>query len=57
MTANTGIITQVTGLAIGQAIVEVQFPTFDDVMSPELDHDTNDPTMMVYCQIVVTVVP
>jgi hypothetical protein len=56
--ASTGQLTAlVTGLAIGQAIVEVQFPTFDDVMSPELDHDTSDPTMMVYCQIVVTVVP
>ena len=46
----------ITGLAQGQCIIEVQFPTFDDVMTPEQDADTSNPTMMIYAQIVVTVV-
>ena len=46
----------ITAVAQGQCIVEVQFPTFDDVMTPEQDHDTSNPTMMIYAQILVTVV-
>jgi hypothetical protein len=46
----------ITALATGQAIVEVQFPTFDDVMTPQDDHTTGNPTMMIYAQIVVEVV-
>ncbi len=46
----------VTALALGQGILEVQFPTFDDVMTPETDHNTGNPTMFIYAQIVVTVV-
>jgi hypothetical protein len=47
----------ITAHNVGQAIIEVQYPTFDDVMTPETDHDTGDPTMMVFSQIIVTVVP
>jgi hypothetical protein len=46
----------ITGLALGQAIIEVQFPTFDDVMTPETDANTGNPTMMIFVQIVVNVV-
>jgi hypothetical protein len=47
----------VTARAVGQCIVEVQFPVFDNVMTPETDADTADPTQMIYVQIVVNVVP
>ena len=47
----------VTALHVGQCIVEVQFPTFDDVMTPETDATTGNPTMMIYCQILVNVIP
>lgn len=51
--SSTGLI---TGLVKGQAVIEVQFPTFDDVMTPEDNTETGNPTMMVYCQILVTVI-
>ncbi len=47
----------VTALHVGQCVVEVQFPVFDNVMTPETDHDTGDPTQMIYVQIVVDVIP
>lgn len=47
----------ITALAVGQAIIEVQFPTFDDVMTPQTDSNTGNPTMMISCQIIVTVKP
>jgi hypothetical protein len=47
----------ITAIATGQAVIEVQFPTFDDVMTPEQDHDTSDPTMMIYAQVLVQVIP
>jgi hypothetical protein len=65
----------ITGLAVGQAIIEVQFPTFDNTNSspaaggtypantPGLSSNADggtpmqfNPNMMIYCQIVVTVV-
>ena len=46
----------VTAIAPGQVIVEVQFPTFDDVMTPETNTGTGNPTMMIYAQIILTVV-
>jgi hypothetical protein len=46
----------VAAIATGQCIVEVQFPVFDDVMSPETDNDTGNPTMMIYAQVIVNVV-
>ena len=54
--SSTGLI---TGLAVGQAIIEVQFPTFDFVASsldPEPTQASGDPVQMIYCQLIVTVV-
>lgn len=50
--SSTGLI---TALFPGQAIIEVQFPTFDNVMTPEDDATTGNPTQMIYAQIVCTV--
>ena len=47
----------ITAVAPGQIIVEVQFPTFDDVMTPETNTNTGNPTMMIDAQVIVTVVP
>lgn len=45
----------ITALNPGQAIVEVQFPTFDNTNG---DSSSNgDPVDMIYVQIVVTVIP
>ncbi len=44
----------ITSIAVGQAIIEVQFPTFDNTLGD--DSHTGNPYEMVYCQIVVTVV-
>jgi|GEM_PF-4437172 hypothetical protein len=52
----TGLI---TGLAVGQAVIEVQFPFCDFASSsldPEPTQNSGDPVMMVYCQVLVTVV-
>lgn len=53
----------ITGLAIGQCIIEVQFPTFDGSWAlsstdpdPESVGADNDPIMMIYAQILCTVV-
>jgi len=53
----------ITGLAIGQCIVEVQFPTFDfnggiTSTNPEGEptQASGDPVMMIYAQILVQVV-
>ena len=49
----------VTALAVGESIVEVQYPTFDFTSSPldpEPSQATGDPVMMVYCQIRVVVI-
>jgi len=45
----------ITGLAVGQGIVEVQFPTFDNTNGD--DSTTGNPKDMIYAQIVVTVIP
>jgi hypothetical protein len=45
----------ITALHPGQAIIEVQFPTFDDVQTPETDSDTGNPEEMIYSQIEVRV--
>ncbi len=49
----------ITALALGQAIIEVQFPTFD-FASSSLDAEptqaSGDPVMMIYAQIIVNVV-
>ena len=52
--SSTGLI---TGLAVGQAVIEIQFPTFDDVMTPQNDATTGNPTMMIFNQVLVTVTP
>jgi hypothetical protein len=49
----------ITALAVGQAIIEVQFPTFDfagSALDPEPSQASGDPVMMIYCQIIVNVV-
>jgi hypothetical protein len=54
--SSTGLI---TAIAKGQAIIEVQFPTFDFTQAsndPEPAQASGDPVMMIYCQIVVSVV-
>jgi len=47
----------ITGLHVGQCIIEVQFSTFDDVQNPATNTNTGDPWQMIYAQIVVNVVP
>ena len=53
----------ITALAVGQAIVEVQFPTFDNTIGNQTGGTTNpnptayNPLQMIYAQIIVTVVP
>lgn len=49
----------VTALAVGESIVEVQYPTFDftsNPLDPEPSQATGDPVMMIYCQIRVVVI-
>jgi len=48
----------ITALALGQAIVEVQFPTFDNTETAEGEtfDGSQDPNDMIYCQIVVNVI-
>jgi hypothetical protein len=43
----------VTGLAVGQAIVEFQFPTFDNTEGD--DSATGNPKDMIYAQLIVNV--
>jgi hypothetical protein len=57
LVASVSLTGLITALHVGQCIVEVQFPVFDNVMTPETDHDTADPTQMIYAQIVVDVIP
>lgn len=45
----------VTGLNVGQAIVEFQFPTFDNTEGN--DSATGNPKDMIYAQLIVTVEP
>lgn len=45
----------ITALNPGQAIIEVQFPTFDNTNGD--DSDTGNPKDMIYVQVVVTVIP
>jgi len=50
----------VTALALGTAIIEVAFPTFDfagSAIDPEPTQNYGDPVMMIYAQVVVTVIP
>jgi len=44
----------VTGLAVGQAIVEFEFPTFDNT---EGNSGYGTPKDMIYAQLIVTVTP
>jgi hypothetical protein len=49
----------ITAIAKGQAVVEVQFPTFDfasSALDPEPTQNSGDPVQMIYCQILVSVV-
>lgn len=56
---NTNVATvsagTVTAVAAGQAIIEAQFPTFDNTEGT--DSNTGDPKDMVYVQIIVQVGP
>ena len=47
----------ITGLNVGQCIIEVQFSTFDDVQTPATNTGTGNPWQMIYAQIVLNVVP
>ena len=47
----------ITALNPGQAIIEVQFPAFDDTQTPETDSDTGNPEEMIYSQVEVRVHP
>jgi hypothetical protein len=47
----------ITGLAVGQCTIEVQFSTFDDVQTPATNTGTGNPWAMIYAQINVNVVP
>jgi hypothetical protein len=47
----------ITGLNVGQTIIEVQFSTFDDVQTPATNTGTGNPWAMIYAQINVNVVP
>lgn len=49
--SSTGLV---TSLAAGEAVVEVQFPTFDNTEGTS--SGTSDPFDMIYCQIVVHVI-
>ena len=54
-----GVVT-ITALALGQAIVEVAFPTFDFAsapVDPEPAQAFGNPIQMIYVQVVVTVIP
>ena len=44
----------ITALAVGQAIIEVSFPTFDNTIG---NSQPGQPINMIYTQVVVTVVP
>ena len=46
----------ITALNPGQAIVEVQFPTFDNT-NGDAGNEQENPSDMIYAQIVVTVLP
>lgn len=52
--SSTGLI---TARAVGTCVIEVQFPTFDNVQTPETDANTGNPKDMIYSQIIVTVRP
>jgi hypothetical protein len=45
----------ITAVAVGQAVIEVSFPTFD--VTPTNDGITNEETDKIYAQILVTVIP
>ena len=46
----------VTALAKGEAVVEVSFPFADDVMTPQNDATTGNPTMAIFVQVLVHVI-
>jgi hypothetical protein len=46
----------ITGIAVGQCIVEVAFPTFDNTIGTDAQAE-DEPTMFIYAQIIVTVIP
>ena len=51
--SSTGLV---TAISEGQAAIEIQFPTFDNVMTPEDNTETGNPTQMIYVQVLVTVI-
>jgi hypothetical protein len=50
--ASSGVI---TAHAVGQAIVEAQFPVYDNSLGVQAN--SGDPVMMIYAQVIVTVTP
>jgi hypothetical protein len=49
----------VTANAVGQCVVEAQFPTFDNTLGDNDGYNTPEqtPIMMIYAQVVVSVIP
>jgi len=49
----------ITANAVGQCIVEVQYPTFDNSLGDNDGYNISEqgPIMMIYAQIIVTVIP
>jgi glycopeptide antibiotics resistance protein len=49
----------ITANAVGQCIVEVQYPTFDNSLGDNDGYNISEqgPIMMIYAQIVVSVIP
>ena len=46
----------ITARNLGQCIVEVAFPTFDNTLGTDAQAQ-DEPNMFIYCQIIVTVIP
>jgi hypothetical protein len=46
----------ITGLHLGTGIVEVAFPTFDNTIGTDTQAE-DEPTMFIYVQVIVTVIP
>jgi hypothetical protein len=46
----------ITGLHLGTGVVEVAFPTFDNTIGTDTQAE-DEPTMFIYVQVIVTVIP
>ena len=46
----------ITAVAVGQAVIEVAFPTFDNTLGTDAQGE-NEPDNFIYVQVLVTVIP